>query len=63
VVTANLINKNESFVIEIEASKVAALMEVFNSNFALMADHLKLMDDRMVLINPRFDPTPLNVQS
>lgn len=41
--------------IEIERERVAALMDVFGSDYRLMAEHLKLMNERMVLVNPRFE--------
>lgn len=44
----------ESFVIEIEADKVAGLMQEFNNDAGLLAQHLKVMNNRMVLLNPRF---------
>jgi hypothetical protein len=30
-------------------------MEVFSNNYVELAKHLKLMNDRMVLVNPKFD--------
>jgi hypothetical protein len=30
------------------------LMEVFNNDYRLLVNHLKLMNERMVLVNPRF---------
>lgn len=30
------------------------LLEVFNNDFRKLANHLKVMEDRMVLINPNF---------
>jgi len=54
VITANQVEGNESFVIEIEREKVDPLMEVFEGQFDHLIDHLKLINDRMVLVNPRF---------
>lgn len=54
VITANQINGNESFVIEIEASRVPQLMDVFQGDLESLATHLKLMNERMVLVNPKF---------
>lgn len=44
----------ESFVIEIEPQKVAVLLNEFQNDAALLASHLKIMNNRMVLLNPRF---------
>jgi len=44
----------DSFIIEIESSKVEHLMKEFNNDFGLMAAHLKIMNKRMVLLNPKF---------
>ena len=52
VVSAQRIQGPESFIIEIEASKVAGLLNEFDNEFAFMAQFLKLQDKRMVLINP-----------
>jgi hypothetical protein len=49
-----LIRGHESYIIEIERDRVGPLMEVFNNDYRLLANHLKLMNDRMVLVNPRF---------
>ena len=40
--------------IEIENDKVDALMEVFEGSYDLLVDNLKILNDRMVLVNPRF---------
>lgn len=42
----------DSFIIEIENMKVQHLVNEFNNDFAIMADHLKIMNKRMVLLNP-----------
>lgn len=44
----------ESFIIEIEKSKVDGLLQEFEGDLSLLASHLKLMNKRMVLINPKF---------
>jgi hypothetical protein len=44
----------ESFVIEIEKSKVPLLLNEFRNDASKIATHLKLMNSRMVLLNPRF---------
>lgn len=44
----------ESFVIEIEPQKVAVLLNEFRNDASLLASHLKIMNNRMVLLNPRF---------
>lgn len=44
----------DSFIIEIENSKVDHLINEFNGDFDLMAKHLKIMNKRMVLLNPKF---------
>ena len=41
--------------IEIEKERVSALMDVCGSDYRSLAEHLRLMQDRMVLINPRFE--------
>ena len=42
----------ESFIIEIEASKVEGLLSEFEGDLAYLSTHLKLMNNRMVLLNP-----------
>lgn len=44
----------DSFIIEIENSKVDHLISEFGNDFGLMAQHLKIMNKRMVLLNPKF---------
>lgn len=56
------LNGPESFIIEIENIRVQQLMDVFSGDYHHLANHLKLMNDRMVLVNPKFqgeqpDPT------
>lgn len=43
---------NDSFVIEISESKVHQLVNEFGGDYSLMAEHLKIMNKRMVLLNP-----------
>ena len=45
----------ESFIIEIEKDKVEGLLNEFEGNLSWLAQHLKLMNKRMVLINPVSD--------
>ena len=42
----------DSFIIEIEASKVPHLISEFDNDFLKMANFLKIMNKRMVLLNP-----------
>jgi hypothetical protein len=42
----------ESFIIEIDASKVEVLLSEFDGDLAFLSTHLKLMNNRMVLLNP-----------
>lgn len=44
----------ESFVIEIERDKVPVLLNEFGNDAGRLAEHLKIMNNRMVLLNPRF---------
>ena len=44
----------ESFVIEIDNSNVDTLLRQFNGNLALLSQYLKIMNNRMVLLNPNF---------
>ncbi len=44
----------ESFVIEIEKEKVPMLLNEFRNDASSLAAHLKIMNNRMVLLNPRF---------
>lgn len=52
VVSAQHMQGPESFIIEIEAPKVDALVNEFGGDLAYLAQHLKLMNKRMVLLNP-----------
>jgi hypothetical protein len=58
IVTAQHMQRLEiSFVIEIAADKLPQLLPEFSSvgqaqQYAYMADHLKIMNSRMVLLNP-----------
>ena len=42
----------DSFIIEIEAAKVDHLVNEFGQQYDVMANHLKIMNKRMVLLNP-----------
>ena len=52
VISAQRIQGPESFIIEIEASKVNGLLQEFDNDFGYLAQFLRLQDKRMVLINP-----------
>ena len=52
MISAQRLNGPESFIIEIEKSKVAGLLKEFEGDMAFLAQYLKLQDKRMVLINP-----------
>ena len=52
MISAQKINGPESFVIEIENSKVQGLLSEFEGDYSFMAQYLRLQDKRMVLINP-----------
>ena len=54
VISAQHLELPDSFIIEIENSKVDHLISEFNHDFDLMAKHLKIMNKRMVLLNPKF---------
>jgi len=54
VISAQRIQGPESFIIEIEASKVNGLLQEFDNDFGYLAQYLRLQDKRMVLINPKF---------
>lgn len=58
VITAIHLGGPESFVIEIESTRVVQLMEVFSGDLNHLSNHLKLMNDRMVLVNPKFNSAP-----
>lgn len=44
----------ESFVIEIDSSNVETLLRQFNGDLHLLSSYLKIMNNRMVLLNPNF---------
>ena len=48
-------NSAESFVIQIDKDKVSSLIDIFGGDFSFLAKHLKIIDDRMVLVNPNFN--------
>ena len=52
VISAQHIQLPDSFIIEIEQQKVGHLISEFNNDFLLMANFLKIMNKRMVLLNP-----------
>lgn len=52
LISAHHIGGTESFVIEIEANKVQGLIEQFDGDYLSMANHLKLMQNKMCLLNP-----------
>lgn len=52
VISAQHEDLPDSFIIEIEAAKVQHLLNEFRNDFSLMASHLKIMNKRMVLLNP-----------
>ena len=54
VISAQHEDLPDSFIIEIEAAKVQHLLNEFGNDFNLMATHLKIMNKRMVLLNPKF---------
>jgi len=52
VISAQHTELPDSFIIEIENSKVQHLISEFQNDFFMMAEHLKIMNKRMVLLNP-----------
>lgn len=52
VISAQHVELPDSFIIEIEAAKVQHLINEFENNFHTMASFLKIMNKRMVLLNP-----------
>ena len=52
VISAQHVTLPDSFIIEIEASKVGHLVTEFENDFHKMANYLKIMNKRMVLLNP-----------
>jgi hypothetical protein len=52
VISAQHTEMPDSFIIEIESSKVQHLISEFSNDFVMMAEHLKIMNKRMVLLNP-----------
>jgi hypothetical protein len=58
IITASKSDGLESFVIEIGPDRITKLMEVFQGDFHHLANHLKLMNERMVLVNPKFQGMP-----
>lgn len=54
VISAQHFSLPDSFIIEIEAMKVENLINEFDRDFYQMASYLKIMNKRMVLLNPKF---------
>lgn len=52
IISAQHSERSDSFVIEIQPEKVEALTNEFKGDYALMSEHLKIMNKRMVLLNP-----------
>ena len=52
VISAQHVELPDSFIIEIEAPKVGQLIQEFGHDFNHMANFLKIMNKRMVLLNP-----------
>ena len=52
VISAQNKDGPESFIIEIEKSKVNGLLQEFDGDLAFLTQFLRLQDKRMVLINP-----------
>lgn len=52
VISAQHLELPDSFIIEIESMKVQHLINEFGNDFANMATFLKIMNKRMVLLNP-----------
>jgi hypothetical protein len=54
IINATHTDGPESFVIEIEPVRIKKLMDVFEGDLHHLSNHLKLMNERMVLVNPKF---------
>ena len=52
VISAQHTQMPDSFIIEIESAKVDHLLNEFQNDRETIADHLKIMNKRMVLLNP-----------
>ena len=52
VISAQHVELPDSFIIEIESPKVGQLIQEFGHDFNHMANFLKIMNKRMVLLNP-----------
>jgi len=52
VISAQHTELADSFIIDIENMKVNHLINEFMNDFEVMANHLKIMNKRMVLLNP-----------
>ena len=54
IAAKQMVGGHETFDIDIEAGRVDQLMELFGGDFVHLGNHLKLMNDRMVLVNPKY---------
>mmetsp|Transcript_4422 Transcript_4422/g.3207 ORF Transcript_4422/g.3207 Transcript_4422/m.3207 type:complete len:147 (+) Transcript_4422:628-1068(+) len=54
IIASQHLERNDSYVIEIKQDRVDDLISEFDSDFGRMAEHLKIMNKRMVLLNPKF---------
>ena len=61
VVSAVKLHGPDSFIIEIEADKVDNLLGQFSGDLVMLTSHLKLMNKRMVLLNPKYS-VPANAE-
>lgn len=62
MISAQKVDGPESFLIEIEKSKVGALLQSFDGDMNFLAQYLRLQDKRMVLINPKFEAPNQNAE-
>jgi hypothetical protein len=64
VISAQHLQLADQFIIEIESPKVQHLISEFNNDYILMANHLKIHNKRMVLLNPvsHFHPLTLSIE-
>ena len=51
------IDTPESLLINLTMDKAEPILTEFDSDFELMANNLKVMDKRLVLLNPKFNTT------
>jgi len=52
MITAQHLERDDHYVIEIPASKVEGMTAEFENDYAAMAANLKILNRRMVLLNP-----------